>query len=63
MMDGTADIDLSMMTLKSEKKKDEMFTIVVAESVTTWYSVRRILKYWSVLFSAIWWKEVFFFRL
>ena len=54
MMDGTADIDLSMMTLKSEKKKDEMFTIVVAESVTTWYSVRRILKYWSVLFSAIW---------
>lgn len=38
MMDGVADIDLSMMTLKSDKKKkDEIFTILVAESVTTWY--------------------------
>lgn len=37
MMDGVADIDLSMMTLKSDQKKDEIFTILVAESVTTWY--------------------------
>lgn len=36
MMDGVADIDLSMMTLKSDKKKDEI-PILVAESVTTWY--------------------------